>query len=70
MHALLEGSPFEYRKALGLAERLAAADSPIPTSSKETVTLAANALKHMLITPEEFLTSPFRLRDFSSTPGF
>jgi hypothetical protein len=69
VHALLECSPDEYHTALGLAEGSTAGDSPIPTNSKERVTLAANALRHLLPTPEARPECPFRLRDFSSTPG-
>jgi hypothetical protein len=69
VHALLECSPDEYRAALILAKRIAVGESPIPTDSNERVTLAANALKHLLPTPEAFISRPFRMHNFSSPPG-
>jgi hypothetical protein len=69
VHGLLKCSLSEYREALNLAERIAAGDSPIHTKSNERVTLAANALKHLLPTPEAPPRVVFRLRHYSSRPG-
>jgi hypothetical protein len=69
VHALLVCSGDEYSKALSLAERIAAGDSPIPTNSNERAALAANALRNLLPIPEACPSRPFRLRDFSSSPG-
>jgi hypothetical protein len=69
VYALLKCSPYEYSEAMSLAEKIAAADSPIPTNSNERVTLVANALKHLLPSPEAPPVPAFRLGDFSWTAG-
>jgi hypothetical protein len=74
VHALLSCSQNEYSEALSLAEMIPAGGSPIATNSiatnsNERVALAANALKHLLSTPEALTERAFRRRDYSSTPG-
>jgi hypothetical protein len=54
VHALLKCSDKEYRKALEMASKMAAGDSSTPagTHCSEKIVLAANALQHLLPTPE------------------
>jgi hypothetical protein len=69
VHALLTCMDCEYPEVLSLAERIAVGDSPIRTNTNERVILAANALRHLLPTPEARPLRPFRLHNFSSSPG-
>ena len=81
VYALLMCSAQEYSEALGMARRLAAGerklvkrrtvrDSRTPTnSSRDKVTLAANALQHLLPYPKVPPQAPFRTHSGMSAPG-
>jgi hypothetical protein len=68
VHALLKCSDEEYDKALEMAQKMAAGDSSASTGthSSKKIPLAANALQHLLPTPERppYFSHPYEEHTF------
>ena len=71
VYALLKCSDFEYDKALEMARKRAEGDPSEPTEPYESsrITLAANALQHLLPTPERPPLSGFEKPGIMLIPG-